>query len=64
MNREEDIKAVLARLADFYDPDAARVWLHSKHEQLGGSRPIDMIRTGRVEFVMAVLDRLSEGVYL
>ena len=58
MNHEADVRAVLARLERFYPPDTARFWLELKHGQMGGERPMDLIKTGRVEFVMAVLDRM------
>ena len=58
VNYQADVKAVLARLERFYPPDTARFWLAMKHSAMGNERPIDLIKTGRVEFVMAVLDRL------
>ena len=58
MNHEADVRTVLARLERFYPPDTARFWLELKHSAMGNERPIDLIKTGRVEFVMAVLDRL------
>ena len=58
MSYHEDVNAVLARLERFYPPDTARFWLDMKHTAMGNERPIDLIKTGRVEFVMAVLDRL------
>ena len=55
---------VIRRLADFYEPSEARLWLNSKHPLLDNARPIDLIRVGNAEAVLAVIDRLDAGVYL
>ena len=58
MSYHEDVNAVLARLERFFPPDTARFWLDLKHSQMGGERPMDLIKTGRVEEVMTVLNRM------
>lgn len=55
---------IIRRLADFYEPSEARLWLNAKHPLLHDARPIDLIRRGDSEAVLAVLDRLDAGVYL
>lgn len=59
-----DLRWVAERLADFYEPDEARLWLQSPHPQLEKSRPYDLINDGRTEEVIETLDRLESGVYL
>jgi putative toxin-antitoxin system antitoxin component (TIGR02293 family) len=55
---------IIRRLADFYEPSEARLWLNAKHPLLDNARPIDLIRAGDAEAVLAVIDRLDAGVYL
>jgi transcriptional regulator with XRE-family HTH domain len=59
-----DLRYVVDRLSDFYTADEARLWLNSRNELLEGQRAIDLIRARRTEDVLAVIDRLSAGVYL
>jgi putative toxin-antitoxin system antitoxin component (TIGR02293 family) len=55
---------IIRRLADFYEPSETRLWLNAKHPLLDNARPIDLIRSGDTESVLAVIDRLDAGVYL
>ena len=59
-----ELRWVAERLADFYEPDEARLWLQSGHPQLGGERPYDLINSGRTAEVLEVIERLDSGVYL
>jgi transcriptional regulator with XRE-family HTH domain len=59
-----ELRWVAERLADFYEPDEARLWLQSGHPQLGGERPYDLINRGRTAEVLEVIERLDSGVYL
>ena len=58
------LRWVVDRLADFYEPDEVRLWLQSPHPQLGGLRPFDLIIDGRTVEVLEVIERLDSGVYL
>lgn len=58
-----DLRYVVDRLAEFYDPDETRLWLYSKHRLLAGQRPIDLIHDGRADQVLAIVESLDEGVY-
>src|SRR5262245_21331145 len=53
-----ELRWVAERLADFYTPDEARLWLHSAHPLLKGERPIDLITRGRTSEVLEVLEQL------
>jgi len=55
---------LIDQLADLYPPDEARLWLFSRHEQLAGQRPADLIADGRVDEVLAVIDQLRDGAYI
>lgn len=51
-------------LAEYYEPDEARIWLYSPNRLLGGDRPADRIRRGDSESVLALIDQLSSGAFV
>lgn len=55
---------MIDELAEFYEPDEARLWLFSPHRMLGGARPADLIREGRVDEVRTLIARLQDGAYV
>ena len=59
-----ELRYVVERLSDFYAPDETRLWLHARHPLLDGRRAIDLIRDGRTEEVLAVIERLDSGAYI
>ncbi len=59
-----ELRWVAERLADFYAPDEARLWLQSGHPQLDGERPYDLINQGRTGEVLEIIERLDSGVFL
>lgn len=59
-----DRRYIFMRLLDYYEPHEARVWLYAPQPQLNGERPIDLLHVGRVQEVVAILDRLDSGAYL
>jgi len=59
-----DLRYVVERLSDLYDPDETRLWLHTPHALLDRNRAVDLIHEGRTEEVLAVIDRLEAGAYL
>jgi len=52
------------QLSAFYEPDEARLWLFSRHVELDGQRPADLIAEDRMDEVLAVIDRLHSGAYV
>jgi transcriptional regulator with XRE-family HTH domain len=58
-----DLRYVVDRLAEFYSPEEARIWLYSRHRLLNGERPIDLIHSGRTAEVLTVIESLDEGTY-
>jgi transcriptional regulator with XRE-family HTH domain len=58
-----DLRYVVDRLAELYDPEETRVWLYSRHRLLNGDRAIDLIHAGRADEVLAVIESLNEGSY-
>lgn len=59
-----DLRYVVDRLSDLYNSDEARLWLHARHPLLNNERAIDLINSDRTEEVLAVIDRINEGVYV
>lgn len=56
--------SVADRLAAFYAPNEARVWLRAPHPMLGNERAIDRINAGRTEDVLAIIEALELGAYV
>jgi transcriptional regulator with XRE-family HTH domain len=58
-----DLRYVVDRLAELYDPEETRVWLYSRHRLLNGERAIDLIHGGRADEVLTIIESLNEGSY-
>jgi len=58
-----DLRYVVDRLAELYDPEETRIWLYSKHRLLNGERAIDLIHAGRTDEVLTIIESLNEGSY-
>ena len=61
--------AILLRLLDrlgdtFTDSEMVREWLNGPSRYLGGMRPIDALRAGRIDRVDAALGALDAGIFL
>jgi len=56
-----DLDWLISQLADFYEPDEARMWLFARHQLLDGERPFDRIKNGRMDDVIALIDQLRSG---
>ena len=56
-----DLEWLASQLADFYEPDEARLWLFARHQLLAGDRPFDRIKNGRMDDVLALIDQLRSG---
>ena len=52
------------QLAEFYEPEEARLWLFSPHRLLAGRRPADLIAEGNSDAVLTLIDQLRDGAYL
>lgn len=53
--RIDVLELVWGQLLRVYEPDAARAWLLGLNPHLGDRRPIDVIRTGRAEELLAAI---------
>lgn len=59
-----ELEYLIEQLADFYEPQEARLWLYSRQKRLGGAKPAELIQQGKIDAVLAVIDQLRDGVYL
>ncbi len=59
-----DLRYVVQKLAELYEPDEIRVWLNSRNDLLDGRRAIDLIHDGRTEVVLQAIERLGDMAYL
>lgn len=59
-----DLRYIVGRLEEYYEPGEIRAWLFARHPQLEGRRAIDLIGAGQSEAVLAVIGRLDTGAYL
>src|ERR1700689_3446612 len=56
-----DLRYVVDRLAELYDPEETRVWLYSKHRLLNDDRAVDLIHAGRADEVLTIIESLNEA---
>lgn len=68
MNGDDDkvrqLREIRERLLSWYEtPAEIETWLHSAQKALGGAVPVDLIRDGGGEHVLALLDRLEGGTF-
>ena len=64
LDRLLELEWLAEQLAQFYEPDEARLWLFSPHQDLGGERPADLIAQDRTSEVRRIIDQLQSGAYL
>lgn len=55
---------LVGELAEFYEPDQARLWLFAPHRLLGGERPADLIQRGQLDDVLALISQISDGAFV
>jgi transcriptional regulator with XRE-family HTH domain len=60
----EALEFVYLRLAAFLAPKTAEKWLLGVNDHLGGRRPVDLIREGRVAEVVAAAEQFETGAYV
>jgi uncharacterized protein (DUF2384 family) len=63
MSKSEDpmLSAIIGSLSDTYRPEGVGIWLNSPNRRLDDRRPLDLIRDGQAERVLAEADRLAGG---
>lgn len=56
-----EIHYIVERLLEVYKPEGADIWIHGRNRGLGGEKPIDLLRAGAFERVLAAVERLASG---
>jgi uncharacterized protein (DUF2384 family) len=56
-----ELKYVIEELSDVYTDEGIDIWLHAPQRALGGQRPLDLLKDGRFEAVLEVVERLAGG---
>ncbi|MCA0307722.1 MAG: DUF2384 domain-containing protein [Actinobacteria bacterium] len=49
------------QLADYYEPEEARMWLFSRHRLLKGRTPAELVSEGASDEVLALIAQLDDG---
>lgn len=63
LHRLLTLEWLVTQLAEFYEPDEARLWLFAPHPLLDGDRPADRIQRGDLDDVLALISQLRSGAY-
>ena len=58
-----ELEYIVDQLSDFYDPREARQWIFAPQKHLGGCSPAELIRDGRIDEVMHLVNQLRDAVY-
>jgi hypothetical protein len=53
---QERVHVVLARVREIWPNETAEEWMHGSNDVLDGARPIDLVRLGRTDEVLAALE--------
>jgi hypothetical protein len=64
LRRLRDLATIVARLADYYDPRAIPDWLYGQSPDLGGRRPVELLREGNLADVLSVAEAQISGAYV
>jgi hypothetical protein len=56
-----ELHYIVERLREVYTPEGADIWAHGRNRSLEGQKPIDLLRAGEFERVLAAVERLASG---
>jgi len=59
-----ELEFIVDKLASLYEPHDARLWLFARQRLLQDQIPAELIQQGRVDEVLAAVNRLLDGVHL
>lgn len=59
-----NLRYIVDRLSDIYNPDEIRLWLYSNQPLLNHQRPIDLIMENFGEKVLTLIEQIDSGAYL
>ena len=58
-----ELEYIVDQLADFHEPNEARQWIFAPQKLLAGESPAELIRGGRIDEVMRLVNQLREAVH-
>lgn len=58
-----ELEYIVDQIADFYEPSEARQWIFAPQKLLGGVSPAELIRDGRIDEVMRLVNQLRDAVH-
>lgn len=64
LRRLRDLATVVVRLAEHYDSRAIPDWLYGQNPDLGGRRPVELLREGHLADVLSVAEAQISGAYI
>jgi hypothetical protein len=56
-----ELAYIVERLSDVYRPEGIDIWIHGRNRDLGGERPIDLLRQGNFSAVLNAVEQLETG---
>jgi DNA-binding transcriptional regulator YiaG len=59
-----ELEYIVDQLSDFYEPNEARQWIFSRQKNLAGQSPAELIRNGRIDEVLRLVQQLRDSVYI
>lgn len=59
MQRLLDLHYLVGELRNAYTDEGVQIWLHSRNKNLGGNRPIDLLKSGDVDAVVSEAERVA-----
>lgn len=63
--RLDALDALADRLHESFEtPEAISAWMHADNSLLGGMKPIEALRVGRIDRVEAAIEALESGVFV
>jgi len=59
-----ELEYLVDQLADFYEPNEVRLWMFSRQRLLDGEKPAELVKQGKIDKVMQLVNQLRDGVYI
>lgn len=56
-----ELHYIVERLREVYMPEGIDIWIHARNRGLAGAKPIELLRAGEFERVLAAVERLASG---
>lgn len=62
-NRERllELNYVIEQIGDVYDDEGVEIWLRAPLRAFGGKTPLELLRAGQFENIIALVERVAGG---